>query len=105
MSKPDITIDTIENQDNSFLNKKLDKIAQDIAPQENEVIGNSNNDQPILEDEVLEKTKIVEEQEEEVLYASLFPKKIPKHKDQKTYKDKTHGKKKKEAKEHQKEII
>ena len=105
MSKPDISIDTIENQDNSFLNKKLDKIAQDIAPQENEVIGNSNNDQPILEDEVLQKTKIVEDQEEEVLYASLFPKKIPKPKEPPTYKDKTHGDTIKEAQEKQNEIL
>lgn len=105
MSKPDITIDTIENQDNSFLNKKLDKITQDIVPQENEVIGNSNNDQTILNDEILEKTKIAEEQEEEVLYANLFPKKIPKPKDPPTYKDQTHGKTIKEAQEKQAEIL
>ena len=55
MSKPDFSIDTIENQDNSYLNKKLDKIAEKILPQEKEVIGNSNNDQVISDNELIEK--------------------------------------------------
>jgi len=81
MSKPDISIDTIENQDNSFLNKKLDKLAQDLAPVEKEIINTSNNADVILEKEILEKTNIAEKKEdeqEEVLLASIFPKKIPK---------------------------
>ena len=108
MSKPDISIDTIENQDNSFLNKKLDKLAQDLAPVEKEIINTSNNADVILENEVLEKTNIAEKKEdeqEEVLLASLFPKKIPKPKDQPTYKDKTHGNTIKEAQEKQAEIL
>ena len=41
MSKPDISIDTIENQDSSFLDKKLDKLAETILPVENEIINTS----------------------------------------------------------------
>ena len=106
MSKPDFSIDTIENQDNSYLNKKLDKIAEKILPQEKEVIGNSNNDQVISDNELIEKTKILEEQEDnEVLVASLFPKKIPKPKEPPTHKDKTHGSTIDEAVEKQQEIL
>jgi hypothetical protein len=89
MSKPDISIDTIENQDSSFLDKKLDKLAETILPVENEIINTSNNEDVILEKEILEKTNIAEKKEdeqEEVLLASIFPKKIPKPKDLKLIK-------------------
>ena len=59
MSKPDITIDTIENQDSSFLDKKFDKLAESILPVENEIINTSNNEDVILEKEILEK-KIIQ---------------------------------------------
>ena len=108
MSKPDITIDTIENQDSSFLDKKLDKLAETILPVENEIINTSNNEDVILEKEILEKTNIAEKKEddqEEVLLASIFPKKIPKPNKSKTHKDKTHGDTIEEAQEKQAEIL